>query len=108
MEITRTINADKRYYLDENLITNADSLIETIRRFNDIQMQMYNLLYEKKYMASGSLTEQTYSQWCKDKFETNDYYNCAIYTRASGMLSSQKELRTLYMQTKRSDHVIQK
>lgn len=102
MEITRTINADKRYYLDENLITNADSLIETIRRFNDIQMQMYNLLYEKKYMASGSLTEQTYSQWCKDKFETNDYYNCAIYTRASGMLSSQKELRTLYMQTKRS------
>ena len=103
MEITRTINADKRYYLDENLITNADSLIETIRRFNDIQMQMYNLLYEKKYMASGSLTEQTYSQWCKDKFETNDYYNCAIYTRASGMLSSQKELRTLYMQTKRSD-----
>ena len=61
MEITRTINADKRYYLDENLITNADSLIETIRRFNDIQMQMYNLLYEKKYMASGSLTEQTYS-----------------------------------------------
>lgn len=103
MEITRTINADKRYYLDENLITNADSLMETIRRFNDIQIQMYNLLYEKKYMASGILTEQTYSQWCKDKFGTNDYYNCAIYTRASGMLSSQKELRTLYMQTKKSD-----
>ena len=103
MEITRTINADKRYYFDENLITNAASLIETIRRFNDIQMQMYNLLYEKKYMASGGLTEQTYSQWCKDKFGTNDYYNCAIYTRASGMLSSQKELRTLYMQTKKSD-----
>lgn len=103
MEITRTINADKRYYLDENLITNAGSLIETIQRFNDIQMQLYNLLYERKYMASGILTEQTYSQWCKNEFGTNDYYNCAIYTRASGMLSSQKELRILYIRTKEAD-----
>lgn len=103
MEITRTINADKRYYLDEDTITNADSLIDTIRRFNDIQMQMYNLLYEKKYMDSGILTGQTYSKWCKDTFGTNDYYNCAVYTRASGMLSAQKELRTLYIRTKETD-----
>ena len=30
MEITRTINADKRYYLDENLITNAGLKAEDI------------------------------------------------------------------------------
>ena len=103
MEITRTINADKRYYIDEDTMTNADSLIDTIRMFNDIQMQMYNLLYEKKYMDSGILTKQTYSNWCKDTFGTSDYYNCAVYTRASGMLSSQKELRSLYIRTKEAD-----
>lgn len=103
MEITRTINADKRYYIDEDTMTNADSLIDTIRMFNDIQMQMYNLLYEKKYMDSGILTKQTYSNWCKDTFGTSDYYNCAVYTRASGMLSSQKELRSLHIRTKEAD-----
>ena len=45
MEITRTINADKRYYIDENLIINSDSLVDTEYRFNDMKIQMYNLLY---------------------------------------------------------------
>jgi hypothetical protein len=36
MEITRTINADKRYYIDENLIINPGSLIDTEHRFNDM------------------------------------------------------------------------
>ena len=49
MEITRTINADKRYYIDENLIINSDSLVDTEYRFNDMKIQMYNLLYDKKY-----------------------------------------------------------
>lgn len=40
MEITRTINADKRYYIDENLIVNADSLIDTEYRFNDMKIQI--------------------------------------------------------------------
>lgn len=103
MEITRTINSDKRYYLDEGTVLNADSLIDTISRFNQIQMQMYNLLYDKKYNESGILTEKSYSEWCKEQFNTNDYYNCAIYTKASGMLSSQKELRKIYVKTKEAD-----
>ena len=61
MEITRTINADKRYYIDENLIINSDSLVDTEYRFNDMKIQMYNLLYDKKYKNTGILTENTYS-----------------------------------------------
>lgn len=36
MEITRTINANKRYYIDENLIINPESLVNTEYKFNDI------------------------------------------------------------------------
>ena len=103
MEITRTINADKRYYIDENLIVNPDSLINTEHQFNDMKIQMYNLLYDKKYKGSGILTKDTYSKWCKDTFKTNDYYNCAVYTCASGMISSQNELNKLYIKTRKSD-----
>lgn len=103
MEITRTINSDKRYYLDEGLVINADSLINTISQFNNIKIQMYNVLYDKTYHDDGPLTEKTYSAWAKDKFRTNDYYNCSIYTAASSMISSQKELKKLYIKTKESD-----
>lgn len=103
MEITRTINADKRYYIDENLIINPESLVNTEYKFNDMKIQMYNLLYDKKYKGSGTLAEGTYSKWCKDTFGTNDYYNCAVYTCASGMISSQNELNKMYIKTKKSD-----
>lgn len=103
MEITRTINADKRYYLDENLIINPEALVNTLYRYNDIKMQLYNQLYLKKYMKSGELIDKAYSEWCKGKFKTNDYYNCAIYSYASGMLSSQSELKKLYIKTKQED-----
>lgn len=103
MEITHTINADKRYYIDENLIINPGSLIDTEHRFNDMKIQMYNLLYDKKYKSAGILMKDTYSKWCKDTFKTSDYYNCAVYASASGMLSSQDELNKLYIKTKKSD-----
>ena len=41
MELTRTVNADKRYYPDEDRIYHADSLLDTIRRFNDIKIQFF-------------------------------------------------------------------
>lgn len=40
MELTRTINTDRRYYLDEDLIENADSLLQTFELFNDYKMDM--------------------------------------------------------------------
>lgn len=103
MELTRTVNADKRYYPDEDRIYHADSLLDTIRRFNDIKIQMYNHLYDLKYKGTGVFTEMTYSRWCKDTFGINDYYACAIYTAASGMLSSQNELHKLYIRSGEED-----
>ena len=35
----------------------------------------------------------------KEKYKTNDYYNAAIYSAASGSISSQKELKKYYSTT---------
>lgn len=40
MELTRTINTDRRYDLDEELIENGDSLLQTFELFNDYKMDM--------------------------------------------------------------------
>lgn len=80
MDIIRTVNADRRYYLDEDKIYNADSLVDTIRRFNDIKIQMYNHLYDLRYDNTGVFSDMTYSQWCTDTFGINAYYACAIYS----------------------------
>ena len=93
MELSRTINSDKRYYLDENTIENAASFLQTMRVFNDAKMDLYNALYDQKYLASGPLIDHAYPVFLKEKYKTNDYYNAAIYTAASGSISSQKELK---------------
>lgn len=103
MILTRTVNSDKRYYLDEDLIVNQESLLDTMERFNDMKIALYNVLYLKKYLGTGPLMGQTYSAWLKENYHTNDYYNCAVYTYASGCLSSQSELRKLYIRTKEED-----
>ena len=103
MQLTRTINADKRYYLDEDEIQNVESLIQTMERFNHIKIQLYNCLYDKSFLKRGPLLEETYSSWLKRNYGTTDYYNCAIYTYASSVLSSQKELNRLYQRTKEKD-----
>ena len=95
MQLTRTINADKRYYLDEDEIQNVESLIQTMERFNNIKIQLYNCLYDKSFLKRGPLLKETYSSWLKRNDGTTDYYNCAIYTYSSSVLSSQKELNRL-------------
>ena len=40
MELSRTINSDKRYYLDENTIENAASFLQTMRVFNDAKIDL--------------------------------------------------------------------
>lgn len=103
MQLTRTINSDKRYYLDEDEIQNVESLIQTMERFNHIKIKLYNCLYDKSFLKRGPLLEETYSSWLKRNYGTTDYYNCAIYTYASSVLSSQKELNRLYQRTKEKD-----
>lgn len=103
MELTRTINSDKRYYLDEKNIENAASFLETMRVFNDAKMYLYNALYDQKYLNAGPLLDHAYPVFLKEKYKTNDYYNAAIYTAASGQISSQKELKKYYKTTIAAD-----
>lgn len=103
MKITRTVNADKRYYIDETEIVNQDSILDTISKFNDMKIQLYNALYDSKFLGLDPFSGKTYSAWLKEKFGTNDYYNCAVYTFASGQVSSQKELNKLYIKTMERD-----
>ena len=99
MELLRTINSDKRYYLDENTIENAASFLQTMRVFNDAKIDLYNALYDQKYLVSGPLIDHAYPVFLKEKYKTNDYYNAAVYTAASGSISSQKELKKYYSTT---------
>lgn len=97
MEITRTVNSDMRYYLDEDTIVHHESIIDTITRFNDMKIALYNALYDMRFLQTGPLCTQTYSSWMKEAYGTNDYYNCAVYAYANGALASQKELKKLYL-----------
>ena len=103
MELSRTINSDKRYYLDKKTIENAASILETMRVFNDAKMDLYNALYDQKYLNAGPLLDHAYPVFLKEKYKTNDYYNAAIYTAASGSISSQKELKKYYGTTITAD-----
>lgn len=103
MEVTRTINADKRYYIDEGLMTNVSSFQKTMRVFTAAKISLYNALYDFEHYGSGPLTTTKYPTYLKDTFGTNAYYNAMIYTAASGQLSSQKELRKLRMKTLQAD-----
>ena len=103
MELSRTINSDKRYYLDENTIENAASFLQTMRVFNDAKIDLYNALYDQKYLVSGPLIDHAYPVFLKEKYKTNDYYNAAIYSAASGSISSQKELKKYYSTTINAD-----
>ena len=60
MELSRTINSDKRYYLDENTIENAASFLQTMRVFNDAKIDLYNALYDP--VSYTHLTLPTSSQ----------------------------------------------
>lgn len=103
MELSRTINSDKRYYLDENTIENAASFLQTMRVFNDAKIDLYNALYDQKYLASGPLIDHAYPVFLKKKYKTNDYYNAAVYSEALGSISSQKELKKYYSTTITAD-----
>lgn len=103
MKITVTVNADKRYYLDEELVSGYGPLLLTMGNFGFMKADLYEQLYKKSYLDGGPLKEQTYSAYLKAKYKINDYYNAAFYSTASGVLSSQKELKKLYVRTAAED-----
>ena len=89
--------------MDENIIENAVSFLQTMRVFNDAKIDLYNALYDQKYLASGPLIDHAYPVFLKEKYKTNDYYNAAVYSEASGSISSQKELKKYYSTTITAD-----
>ena len=97
--LTTTINADKRYYLSEDNLEGGENLLHTIGLFNDYKMDLYNALFDKRFFKTGPLVNQAYSKYLKEKYSVNAYYACAIYPAASGVLSSQVELRKLNLQS---------
>ena len=105
MELKRTINCDKRYYIEEKHMENPVSFLETMRVFNDAKFQMYHVIYDQRFLNKGPLAESdmTFSKFLKPLYHLNDYYNAAIYTAASGQISSQKELRKYYNTTLTAD-----
>ena len=96
MSITRTINSDKRYYLDESLINNAGSFLSTMKLFNLAKIDLYNQKFELKYFDDGILKTETYSKFLKDKYHLDAYYQASIHSAANGQLSSQAELQKFY------------
>ena len=73
MELLRTINSDKRYYLDDNTIENAASFLQTMRVFNDAKIDLYNALYDQKYIASGPLIDHAYPVFLKEKLQVHQF-----------------------------------
>lgn len=103
MRITRTGNSNKRYYLDETLIDNADSFLPTMKLFNLAKIDLYNQKFELKYFDNGILKTETYSKFLKDKYHLDAYYQASIHSAANGQLSSQAELQKFYKQCYEAD-----
>lgn len=103
MELVRTINSNKRYYLDEHNVENADALISTMRVFNDAKIQLYNAFYDLKYFGKGPLVKLKSSAFLKEEYGMPAYYSRAINTAAAGQLSSQCELQKLRTKTLQGD-----
>ena len=110
MNITTTVNANKRYYIDEPLVENGGTLMRSISQFNDMKIVLYNELYNKSvFKGNSALDKKTHSSFLKDYAKKkgysnvlSDYYTCAVYAAASGCIKSQRELRKFYIENKKA------
>lgn len=103
LKITKTVNCSMRYYLDEALMTNTDSFMDTMKTFNLAKIDLYNQKYEERYNNNGVLTTMKPHQFLKNKYNVNAYYQASINSAADGQISSQKELRSFYKSSFKQD-----
>ena len=103
MNITRTVNSNKRYYLDESFISNSNSLLSTMKLFNLAKIDLYNQKFDFKFNNDGILKIETYSKFLKDKYYLDAYYQASIQSEANGQLSSQAELQKFYKKCYEAD-----
>lgn len=103
LKITKTVNCSMRYYLDEELMTNTDSFMDTMKIFNLAKIDLYNQKYKERYNNNGVLTTMKPHQFLKNKYNVNAYYQASINSAADGQISSQKELRKFYKSSFKQD-----
>ena len=74
LKITKTVNCSMRYYLDEDLMTNTDSFMDTMKIFNLAKIDVYNQKYNSKYNGSILYGEDSPYKFLKNKYNVNAYY----------------------------------
>lgn len=105
LKITKTVNCSMRYYLDEALMTNTDSFMDTMKIFNLAKIDLYNQKYNSQYYGTVSCSEDSPYKFLKNKYNVNAYYQVSINSAADGQISSQKELRKFYKSSFKQDAV---
>lgn len=55
MQITVTVNSDKRYYPDEGLVDECSSLLATMDRFSTMKADLYEQLYKKTFFENQNV-----------------------------------------------------
>ena len=84
MKITKTVNCNQRYYLDESDIMNFESFMNTIKIFNLAKIDLYNQKHRLKYSNDGVLTTIKEGMYLKNEYGLSAYFQSAVYTAANG------------------------
>ena len=67
LKITKTVNCSMRYYLDEDMLTNAASFMDTMKIFNLAKIDLYNQKYNAQYHNTVSYSEDSPYKFLKNK-----------------------------------------
>ena len=103
MKITKTVNCNQRYYLDESDIMNFESFMNTIKIFNLAKIDLYNQKHRLKYSNDGVLTTIKEGMHLKNEYGLSAYFQSAVCTAANGQLSSQAELQKFHKKCYEAD-----
>ena len=103
MKITKTVNCNQRYYLDESNIMNFESFMNTIKIFNLAKIDLYNQKHRLKYSNDGVLTTIKEGMHLKNEYGLSAYFQSAVCTAANGQLSSQAELQKFHKKCYEAD-----
>ena len=94
-----------RFYLNALRIEDMESVFLTFTGFNTLKEWTYNRMYDEKFAGGEKFDASTrIREEMKKRFPSvcvPSYYVTSVYSTASGMISSQKELVPLYTEENR-------
>ena len=78
---------------------------DTHKLYNSKLHAVYNLqILEKRALANGKKIKGTnYHKWLKETFNLDDYYANSILQESKALLSSQEELKKIYIEQTEKD-----